>query len=98
MMCVARTRRICIFSEHYATVILDNVPDNLKSSTTFADAFKEAVVHLTHFTKLADDTGTTAFIRWSSQNIANIPIPVLPTREETRRTCHDGSVDSGQAA
>jgi hypothetical protein len=84
-----------LFSEPYATNVLDSVPDNLKSSTTFANAFKNAVVRFTHFTKLADDTGTTtnamfaafvrgmAFICWSSQNIIDLLIPVLLTRAGT---------------
>jgi hypothetical protein len=77
------------FSEEYASQILESVPDNLQSSTTFADAFKDAIVRFTHFGRMADDTGTTtdamwlAFVRcmamicWSSQRTVDIVIPVL---------------------
>lgn len=78
-----------LFSEEYAKEILDSVPDNVKSSTTFRTAFKDAIVRFTHFGKMGDDTGTTthtmfaAFVRcmaitgWSSQETVDVLIPVL---------------------
>jgi hypothetical protein len=78
-----------LFSEEYANQILESVPDNLESSTTFADAFEDAIVRFTHFGRMADNTGTTthamwlAFVRcmamicWSSQRTVDIIIPVL---------------------
>jgi hypothetical protein len=57
------------FSDNYANQILNSIPDNIKWSTTFAEAFKDAIVRFTHFGKMADDTGTTthamfaAFVR-----------------------------------
>jgi hypothetical protein len=83
-----------LFSEDYAKEILDSVPDNIKSSTTFETVFKDAIVRFTHFGRMADSTGTTthamfaAFVRcmaiigWSSQKIVDILIPVLRNREE----------------
>ena len=81
-----------LFSEEYANLILNSVPDNLKRTTTFAEAFKDATVRFTHFVRMADDTGTTthvmwvAFVRcmaiicWTSQKTVDIVIPVLIKR------------------
>jgi hypothetical protein len=78
-----------LFSEDYATQILNSIPDNVKSPDTFEATFNNAVIRFTHFGKMADDTGTTtdamfaAFVRcmaiicWSSQEGAHILIPVL---------------------
>ncbi|KAF9518250.1 hypothetical protein BS47DRAFT_1482756 [Hydnum rufescens UP504] len=75
--------------------ILTSLPDNLRSSTTFEAAFKDAVVRFTHFGKMADDSGATtsalfaAFVRcmaiicWSSQETIDILIPVLLEPRET---------------
>ena len=82
-----------LFSKEYANLILNSVPDNLKRTTTFVDAFDDAIVRFTHFVRMADDTGTTthvmwvAFVRcmviicWSSQKTVDIVIPVLLKRE-----------------
>ena len=48
-----------LFSEEYVKEILDIVSDNIKSSMTFQMAFKDTIVHFTHFGKMGDDTGTT---------------------------------------
>jgi len=81
-----------LFSENYADQILKSVPDNVKSTTTFADAFEDAIIRFTHFGKMADDTGTTssamfaAFVRcmaiicWSSQDVVDLLLPVLLRR------------------
>jgi hypothetical protein len=81
-----------LFSKEYAGQILNSVPDNVKSTTTFAEAFGEAIVRFTHFGKMADDTGTTsyamfaAFVRCmaiicrSSQKMVDIVLPVLLRR------------------
>jgi hypothetical protein len=78
-----------LFSEDYATQILNSVPDNLKSQVKFSEAFANAIVRFTHFGKMADDTGPTssamfaAFVRcmaiicWSSQEAVDVVIPVL---------------------
>ncbi|KAH7917774.1 hypothetical protein BV22DRAFT_1135131 [Leucogyrophana mollusca] len=78
-----------LFTETYAGQILNSVPDNVHSTTKFADAFKDARVRFTHFGKMGDDTGATspallaAFIRgmavicWSSQDLVDVVIPVL---------------------
>ena len=78
-----------LFSDACAKQVLDSVPDNIKSSTTFATAFENAIVHFTHCGKMADNTATTthamfaAFIRcmavicWSSQKSVDLLIPVL---------------------
>ena len=78
-----------LFSEAYADKILNCILDNLKSSTTFSEVFKNAVVHFTHFGKMADDSGTAtyavfvafvrcmAFMTWSSQEVVNLLLPVL---------------------
>jgi len=78
-----------LFSDACAKQVLDSVPDNIKSSTTFATAFENAIVRFTHFGKMADDTATTthamfaAFVRcmavicWSSQKSVDLLIPVL---------------------
>jgi hypothetical protein len=83
-----------LFSPDYANQILQSVPDNVKSSTTFATAFQDAVVRFTHFGKMADDTGTNtwgmfaAFVRCmaiiccSSENGVDLLIPVLLEREK----------------
>ncbi|KIM83548.1 hypothetical protein PILCRDRAFT_6971 [Piloderma croceum F 1598] len=83
-----------LFSKDYAKQILDSVPDNIKISTTFQTAFKDAIVCFTHFGKMGDDTGTTthamfaAFVRcmaitgWSSQETVDILIPVLLDRKK----------------
>ena len=82
-----------LFSEEYANLILNSVPDNLKRTTTFADAFDDAIVRFTHFVRMADDTGTTthvmwvAFVRcmaiicWTSRKTVDIVIPVLLKRK-----------------
>jgi hypothetical protein len=84
-----------LFSTDCANQILNSVPDNLKSSTTFADAFEDAIIRFTHFAKMADNVGTTthamfaAFVRyvaiicWSSQNIIDLLIHVLFKSGET---------------
>jgi hypothetical protein len=86
-----------LFSDDCAERVLNSVPDNVKSSATFATAFEDAVVRFTHFGKMADDTGTTthamfaAFVRcmavicWSSQNIIDLLIPVLLRRGDKLR-------------
>ncbi|KIM74200.1 hypothetical protein PILCRDRAFT_828491 [Piloderma croceum F 1598] len=86
-----------LFSGDCAELILNSVPDNVKSSTTFSAGFKDAVVRFTHFGRMADDTGTTthamfaAFVRCmaviccSTQNIVDVLIPVLLMRGETLR-------------
>jgi hypothetical protein len=78
-----------LFQAPFAEEILHCVPDNLQSRTTFAEAFKKAVVRFTHFGKMADDSGATAyamlaaFIRgmaiicWDSQDFVDILIPIL---------------------
>jgi hypothetical protein len=83
-----------LFSEACAKRILDILPDNIETSTTFQMAFKNAIVRFTHFGKMGDDTGTTthamfaAFVRcmaitgWSSQETVDILIPVLLDHEE----------------
>jgi hypothetical protein len=77
-----------LFSDDCGT----SVPDNIKSSTTFATVFEDAVVHFTHFGMMANDTATTtdamfaAFVRcmavicWSSQKSVDLLIPVLLAR------------------
>jgi hypothetical protein len=83
-----------LFSKGYANQVLNSVPDNIKSSITFEARFKNAIVRFTHFGKMADDTGTTthamfaAFVRcmavicWSSQEVADILIPILLEEKE----------------
>ncbi|KAF9507409.1 hypothetical protein BS47DRAFT_1351722 [Hydnum rufescens UP504] len=78
-----------LFSASFGDQILTSLPDNVKSSTTFEAAFKDAVVRFTHFGKMADDSRTTtsalfaAFVRcmaiicWSSQETIDLLIPVL---------------------
>ncbi|KAH7925110.1 hypothetical protein BV22DRAFT_1129298 [Leucogyrophana mollusca] len=78
-----------LFTETYAGQILSSAPDNVHSTTKFAEAFKDARVRFTHFGKMADDTGATspallaAFIRgmaiicWNSQDLVDVVIPVL---------------------
>jgi hypothetical protein len=81
---------IVIFSS--ARIRFSIVLDNLKSSTTFANAFNDAIIGFTHFAKMEDDVGTathTMFVRcmaiiyWSSQNITDLLIPVLLKSGET---------------
>jgi hypothetical protein len=84
-----------LFSKDYADQILDSVPDNVKSTTKFAEAFDDAIVRFTHFGRMADDTGTTsyamfaAFVRcmaiicWSSQDVVDILLPTLLKRGDT---------------
>jgi hypothetical protein len=98
-----------LFSTDCANQILNSVPDNLKSSTTFEDA----IIRFTHFAKMADDIGTTthamlaAFVRcmaiicWSSRNIIDLLIPVLLKSGETLQESvitYDGHINPGQAA
>jgi hypothetical protein len=86
-----------LFSDDCAELILNSVPDNVKSSTTFSAAFEDAVVRFTHFGRVKDNTGTTthamfaAFVRCmaviccSTHNIVDLLIPVLLVRGETLR-------------
>jgi hypothetical protein len=85
-------------------LILNGVPNNLKNSTTFSDAFKDAVVRFTHFGKMADDTGTTSYAMFaafvqcmamicsSSQNIVALLIPVLLRAAEMLRLVNPGQL------
>jgi hypothetical protein len=78
-----------LFSVEYAETILGSIPDNVKSSMSFASVFKEAIVRFTHFGKMADDAATTsyamlaAFVRcmavigWDRQKTVDILIPIL---------------------
>jgi hypothetical protein len=92
-----------LFSDDCAKRVLNSVPDNVKSSTTFATEFEDAVVRFTHFGKMADDTAVTthamfaAFVRcmavicWSSQNTVDLLIPVLlMSREKLRESVMTG--------
>jgi hypothetical protein len=75
-----------LFTEEYANQILTSVPDNVKSTVTFAE---EAVVRFMLFGRMADDTAATtnvalaAFVQctvttcWSSHDIIDILLPVL---------------------
>ena len=87
--CLLTTFINTLFSEHCANQILSSLPDNVRDSVTFADAFKGAIVRFTHFGKMADDSATTtetmftAFVRcmaiicWTSQDIVDLLIPIL---------------------
>ena len=78
-----------LFVEDYAEEILSSVPDNVKSNTSFGEAFKSAKIRFTQFVKAVDDIGTTseamyaAFIRGvaiicaTSQEAVDIMMPVL---------------------
>jgi hypothetical protein len=55
-----------IFCPDIAEEILESVPNNIKSDTTFQATFKGAQVRFTHFVKMADDTGTSTFRVWVS--------------------------------
>ena len=82
------------FSKDYAQLILDSTPNNIELSMTFQMVFIDAIVHFTHFGKMADDTGMTthamfaAFVQcmaitsWSSQETVNILIPMLRHHDE----------------
>jgi hypothetical protein len=83
-----------LFCPDIAAQILQSVPDNIKSDTTFRAAFKGAKVRFTHFGKMADDTGTSTFGAWvsfvrcmaiiprSGQRAVDCVLPVLMWDEE----------------
>ncbi|KAF8579397.1 hypothetical protein K439DRAFT_1525242 [Ramaria rubella] len=87
-----------LFRAEYAKEILDSVPDNVKSKVPLREAFKDARLRFTHFSKMADDTSTSteamyaAFIRgmaiicMSRQRAVDVMLPILlvdgPLREE----------------
>lgn len=78
-----------LYSEKLAEVVLNSVPDNLKSGRTFRDAFKTARLRFTHFAKLADESGSTteamfaafvrgmAFVGHDTQQLLDFILPVL---------------------
>jgi len=83
-----------LFCPEIALQILNSIPDNVKSETTFQQAFRGAKVRFTHFGKMADDTGTSTFSAWvsfvrcmaiiprSGQRAADCVLPVLLWDEE----------------
>jgi len=45
-----------LFSKDCASKIMHSIPDNIRSSATFEDVFKGAIVHFAHFEKMADNS------------------------------------------
>lgn len=89
-----------LFSKDYTNQILCSIPDNVKDSTTFAQAFQNAIIHFTHFRKMANDMGPTtivmlaAFVRcmviicWSSQDVVDMLLPMLLNGSNKIQECN----------